>query len=274
MTAHQPRQRGTAFHRLKAREQKIDRMILEEAQRVWRIGEKSASPAQSPALFVSTSKTVFMQRLVDMVLAGHHHYISGKIEFEKAFSLASKFESIYKTGLSRLERSRRRGRGEAAFRWQAWHDETSGIVHWALMKSAGHMPMEAEREKWLDATGRNRLTAPGGYEMVRLTKPTEPRPTWTWRYSKTHYEGLRETIVGDIRGRRDVHLSKLIHDIWRTPGFAGARNQVKQIKILIGSEWRRSRGSDALPQIPDRIGYVRRLANKGRVLKNPKSSKP
>lgn len=231
---------------------------------------KASSPAQSPALFVLTSKTVFMQRLVDMVIAGHYHYISGKIEFDKAFMLASKFDTLYKTGLSRLEQSRRRGRGEAAFRWQAWHDETAGIVHWVLMKSPGQIPVEAEREKWRDATSRNHLTVPGGYEMVRVTKPTEPRPVWTWRYSKDHYERLRESLRGDIRGRRDVRLAQLISQIWRTPGFAGARSQVKQIKILIHSEWRRSRGSDQLPEIPDRIGYVRRLANKGRVLKKPK----
>jgi len=249
------------------------RQMSEKSTTTPKTARKATSAAKHPALFVSAFKAIFMQRLSDMVIGGHHQYISGKIEFQKAYFLASKFESIYQTGLSRLEQSRRRGRGKAAFRWQAWYCETTGIVHWVLLKSTGQMPVEAEGEKWQDATSRNRLTAPGGYELVRITKPTEPRPVWTWRYSKNYYERLRESILGDIRGRRDVQFAQLVSQIWRTPGFAGARSQVKQIKILIQAEWKRNRGSDPLPDIPDRIGYVRRLANKGQVLKKPNPSK-
>jgi hypothetical protein len=46
---------------------------------------------------------------------------------------------------------------------------------------------------------------------------------------------------------------------------------VKQLKVLILAEWKRSRGTDPLPEIPDRLGYVRKLADKGTVMKKAKA---
>jgi hypothetical protein len=40
---------------------------------------------------------------------------------------------------------------------------------------------------------------------------------------------------------------------------------------LILAEWKRSRGTDPLPEIPDRLGYVRKLADKGTVMKKAKA---
>lgn len=219
------------------------------------------------ALFVFTKKTAWMQRISDVIRTGHHEYIFGQISLEKSKFLAEKFSKHYDTGLSKLEQSRKRKKGEASFRWLAWLDENTTIVHWVLCKTTGKVPDEALREKWQDATSKTRLHVVGGYELVRLTKPEEPKPTWTWRYSKSHYEGLRDSLIRAIRNHRDDELRQLIHDIWRTPGFSGARDQVKQIKTLIKAEWKRSRGSDPLPEIPERIGYVRRLSDMGKVLK-------
>jgi hypothetical protein len=41
---------------------------------------------------------------------------------------------------------------------------------------------------------------------------------------------------------------------------------------LILAEWKRSRGTDPLPEIPDRLGYVRKLADKGKVMKKAKAN--
>jgi len=218
------------------------------------------------ALFVFTKKTPWMQRISDLVRTGHHHYILGQIKPEKAKFLAQKFSENYQTGLSKLEQSRRRKKGFASFRFLAWHDEPNNIVHWVLCRTEGVMPEVASREEWQDATSKSRLHVIGGYELVRLTKPDEPKPTWTWRYSKVHYEGLRDNLIRHIRTKRDDQLRQLIHEVWRTPGFAGGRSQVKQIKTLIKNEWKRSRSSEAEPNIPERIGFIRRLGDVGKVL--------
>jgi hypothetical protein len=75
---------------------------------------------------------------------------------------------------------------------------------------------------------------------------------------------LRSQFIACIRQKRDRDLAQLIHTTWRTPGFHGAREQVKKFSDLIKAEWKRSRGADeAIPEIPGRIGYVRRLPDVG-----------
>lgn len=223
--------------------------------------------SKNHALFIFVKKTPWMQRISDLVRTGHHHYIQGQIPLNKAKFLAQKFSDYYETGLSKLDQSRKRKNGFASFRFLAWFDEHNDIVHWILCRTEGQFPDSAKREKWQDATSKNRIHVPGGYELLRLTKPTEPKPVWTWRYTKSHYEGFRESILRIIRTKHDEQLKVLIHEIWRTPGFAGARDQVRSIAKLIIGEWNRSRVGQPMPEIPKRIGYVRRIADVGYILK-------
>lgn len=224
--------------------------------------------SKNHALFIFTKKTPWMQRICDLVRTGHYQYVQGQISPEKAKKLAEKFSDYFETGLSKLDQSRKRKNGLASFRFLAWLDEPNKKVHWILCRTEGEIPEEAKCEEWQDATSNKlRLHIVGGYELVRLTKQAAPKPVWTWRYSKGHFEGLRESILRVIRNRSDVQLSQLIHEIWRTPGFAGARAQVKSIAQLIKSEWKRSRNGQALPVIPKRVGYVRRIADVGVLLK-------
>jgi len=117
-------------------------------------------------------------------------------------------------------------------------------------------------EKWRDALSDRVIVT--GYELVRLTKPEEPRPVWTWRYTKHRHDDLRNEIIDCIRRRKDRDLVQLIATTWRSPGFHGIRDQVKKFKELIQAEWKRTRGSkEGLPDIPDRIGYLRRLSDVG-----------
>lgn len=224
--------------------------------------------SKNHALFIFTKKTPWMQRISDLLRTGHHHYIQGQISTEKVKFLAQKFSDLYETGLPKLDQSRKRKNGFASFRFLAWHDETNNVVHWILCRTEGQIPDNAKREKWQDATNnKTRLHLVGGYELVRLTKVNEPKPVWTWRYTKSHYEGFRDSILRMIRNKSDFELSQLIFQIWRTPGFAGARDQVKSIAKLIIGEWKRSRGGQSLPEIPKRIGYVRRIPDVGYILR-------
>jgi hypothetical protein len=182
---------------------------------------------KNKALFIFNKKGPWMQRISDLICTGHIFYISGQVEIGKVKSLADKFAKNYETGLSKMEQSRKRKNGFASFRFLAWQEDKNEIVHWVLCRTDGIIPEVGNKEKWQDATGKSRLNISGGYELVRLTKPNEPKPTWTWRYNKNHYESLRENVLRVIRNRRDDLLKQLIHEIWRTPGFAGARMQVK-----------------------------------------------
>ncbi|BDB14965.1 hypothetical protein ANFP_22850 [Acidithiobacillus ferrooxidans] len=77
---------------------------------------------------------------------------------------------------------------------------------------------------------------------------------------------LRDTLMLLIRQKRDAHLEQIIESVWRVPGFSGIRDQVKKLAKLLHQEWKRSRGQEeAMPAIPERIRYLRRLPSLGRA---------
>lgn len=210
--------------------------------------------------FVFTKKAVYMQRIGDLVRSGHSSYVQGRVDIEKAGFLVGKFEGRYSISRTKLESSRARRAGKSSTRLLLLLQEGQGDLDWVLLHVHG-VKLDSS-EKWRDAIS-DRVTVTG-YELVRLTKPDEPRPVWTWRYTKSRHDELRNEIIACIRQRKDRDLVRLIETTWRTPGFYGAREQVKKFKELILSEWRRSRGAkDELPDIPVRIGYLRRLSDVG-----------
>ena len=211
--------------------------------------------------FVFTKKTALMQRLGDLVRGGHRDYVEGVISKEKAGWFSGKLHEHYGVGEDRFSASRKRKGGNASFRLLMLIIDDESSLRWWLLKTSGTVPASADREKWRDAINdRLNLTA---YELVRLTKPGKKNPVWTWRYCSSRYESLRELILRAIRNNRDDELRQLIHSIFHTPGFAGAREQVKKLVNLIRQEWKRVRGSDVMPEIPKRLSYVRRLPDTG-----------
>jgi hypothetical protein len=221
-----------------------------------------------PELFVFAKKTVFMQRIADLVRTDHVNYVAGEIPLQKLDALYKKFAKFYNCHLNKLEASRYRKKGYSSARFLAYLPENADKAHWVLLVSHGAFEFAelGKLEKWRDAL-KDRIEVTG-YELVRLTKETEPKPVWTWRYTKTREAEIRDAIVSDIRHRQDIALSQLINTVWRSPGFAGVRDQVKKMGNLIREEWKRSRSkTEPLPEIPQRIGYVQRLPDKGKYIK-------
>lgn len=214
--------------------------------------------------FVFTKKTVYMQRISDLVGTGHVHYVQGVVDIERAGFLAGKFETRYAICQTKLQASRARKAGMSSTRLRFLRrSENTTELEWILLQAPGSEPDKSE--KWRNALEDRVLVT--GYELVRITKPNEPRPVWTWRYSRVRHDELRNSIIQSIRQKRDRDLEALIHSIWRSPGFAGIREQVKKFDSLIKVEWKGARkASEQMPDIPTRIGYVRRLKDVGAKL--------
>ena len=212
-----------------------------------------------------------MQRIADLVRSGHTSYVQGVISIEKAGFLADKFETRYATSVTKLQASRARQAGGSSTRLLFLVQEIeANQLHWILLQYPGETPDIVE--KWRDAVS-DRITLTG-YELVRLTKSNEAKPVWTWRYTRNRHDDLRNQFIACIRQKRDRDLAQLIHTAWRTPGFHGAREQVKKFTDLINTEWKRSRGAgEPRPEIPSRIGYVRRLPDIGLQLSTLRRSR-
>jgi hypothetical protein len=169
--------------------------------------------------FVFSKKTVFMQRAADLVRSGHTAYVQGQVSIEKAGFLAGKFETRYATSVTKLQASRARQKGGSSTRLLLLTQESDARqLHWLLLQYPGQTADTAE--KWRD-TLSDRITITG-YELVRLTKPNESNPVWTWRYTRNRHDDLRNQFIACIRQRRDRDLAQVIHTTWRTPGFYGS----------------------------------------------------
>lgn len=222
--------------------------------------------------FIFTSRTVWMQRCSDMASKNHVLYLRGSCPPEKIISLWDKFNRFYDLELTRLERSRLRKKGFASARMFLLARKEFGYgkqdIEWVLMRSEGLLNAAAAdaRERWLSAVGNQQRIQMDGFELVRLTRPSNQSPSWTWRFSRDLYEELRNSIVDDIRHHRMDRLSGTVERIWRAPGFAGIRAQGKGLMKLIKDEQNRSQKPSSFIELPQRFGYIRRIPDKGITL--------
>jgi len=216
--------------------------------------------AKNPWIF--TKKSVFMQRIADRVRNGCTLFLQGQSHLEKVPFLAQKLLDRYPLNLTAMQASRRRKSGGGTYTWVGYYEPEHDLVHWVLLLDPGQVIDDTD--KWLSVTQeRVKIT---GYELVRLNRTGASAPSWTWRYTRLRMDQIRTAFVSAIRGRRDLDFAQLAHSTWRSPGFAGVREQVKKLRQLIVSEWKRARSeAEVMPDLPKQIGYVRRLPDVGSV---------
>jgi len=130
-----------------------------------------------------------------------------------------------------------------------------------LRHAAGDKNLPETERKKAHAT----LTALGRRQQA---KGARGGLSWTWRYTREANEALRLRLVQAIRDHRDDQVRQIVREAWRTPGFAGARDQVLKLPALIKGEWKRTRSVNlaGVPETPARLGYVQRLPDAGHRL--------
>lgn len=216
--------------------------------------------------FVITKKTVYMQRIADLVRLNHHRYVLGQIPLKKAAFFAAKMDLYYNCYADKMTAHRSRKLGFCSARLLFLHTTGNENLSWILLITPGEWPTPHRgKERWLDPTVSEERIGVTGYELVRHIRAGNAKPSWTWRYNSRRHDEVRDAIVMAIRRHNNNELVKLIDSIWRSPGFAGVREQVKKFADLIRSEWTRT-GVGDIPDMPKGLGYVRRLPDKGKPL--------
>jgi len=218
--------------------------------------------------YILTKKTVYMQRVADAVRLNHSRYITGQIPLEKASFFAAKMDLFYNCYQDKVTAHRQRQIGFCSARLLFLHMDQASHLTWILLVTPGEWPTpNGGDEKWRDPTDPHARVTLTGYELVRHIRSGNSKPSWTWRYNSRRYDELRESLILAIRRHNTQDLVQLIDTTWRSPAFAGIREQVKKLAELIRAEWTRS-GVGPMPELPKNIGYVRRLPDKGKYLSN------
>jgi hypothetical protein len=201
--------------------------------------------------------------MADFVRLGFVHYVVGEARADRAQALSMKFMRLYEVHLHRNQRARLRAKGEASAYCLWWQPHTATMAFALLLTPEPHAARQLEKLK--DATEREGRLVLGDYELVQRPRPGQQRAAWTWRLTEGAYEGWRARVLQVVRGGHDFVVSQLVDDLMATPGFAGVREQVKKLKALFRSEWKRRRGNQPAMALP-RQRFVQRLSNRGAPL--------
>lgn len=205
-------------------------------------------------------KTTTMQRLQDFVRTGYYHHVSGKVSAERAQLLANKFAEQYQVDVSKFVRSRRKakGWGNAVLILYPIVDSTD-FWWWLLVTEGEHSAHQ--KEQLCDARNKHqRVCWADEYELVRMTKKEQSKPSWTWRMTAPLETYWEQRIRKAISSYDDSLIKQAIWSLYRTPGFSGIRNNVGQLVKHLRGDWQRiKRGSIPLPHIPQKLNYLARL---------------
>lgn len=117
--------------------------------------------------FVIRYKTLLMQRLLDAVRHGYHHYTSGQVPAEKALAFCQKFAERYDVALNRDQRAYRKRLGKGNARLVLADLAKSGVLHWFLLVSEGDHPAR-QQEPLRDALDSSTRIRVDDYELLRL----------------------------------------------------------------------------------------------------------
>lgn len=234
----------------------------------------------NPTIF--ESRALVMQRLTDAVSHGYTHSCHGTIGIDRCAKFAKKFDLNYSVSADRNERARRKRANLGNSVLILWLKDE--YINWWLLVTppeVGDHPAHT-LETLSDAAKSNERIEIDGFELVRLPKKAPkvagtnshnqtPRQskqinsTLTWRMNQGKYQAWRDSIIQSVRNSNTRSMELLMYKLWSSPGFSGIRTQVGKLASLYRGEVKRSGRKDA-PALPKRLGYIRRLSNRGITL--------
>lgn len=188
-------------------------------------------------------KTPFMQRVQEAVGDGYLHWTAGTVPLAAAQKLVRKFKAAYAVDVDKNERYRRKllGLGNARLFLRC----TEGThIDFFLLVSKGEHPAH-QMEKLIDST-RSPVTY-RELELVALTFPGRHKPSMTWRMRADTVEGWRQRLHSCTAHYNRQELYMCWHSLYRTPGFAGIRQQVGNLVSFWRREWKQLRGDAPCP---------------------------
>jgi hypothetical protein len=173
-----------------------------------------------------------------------------------------KFARLYGVHLHRNHKARERAYGHASACLLWWRTHTDTLLFCLLITPGPHAAHALESLRDVHAR-ETRLTL-GDYELVQRSRADSARPAWTWRLTQEAYEGWRLRSLEVCRGANDFEVTQYLEALNATPGFAGIREQVRKVKALFRSEWKRRRTDRSVcPSAGTKHRYVQRLSNSG-----------
>jgi hypothetical protein len=216
--------------------------------------------------FTRIGRNVAMQRIADAVSDGYTQYHFGSILVSKLVRLVKKFDIQYQIGLTCNQRLHRRRNGMGNAKLILWQSSVDTVDFYLLVSNpeAGYHPAHA-LEDLLDC---NEIPIRfGDYELVKsnlngANNTKNKQYKLTWRFAKAPLEEWKSGIKHHVRNCPDFEVNQLLLRLFKSPGFAGIRQQVGHLCSLYRAEIKRANRPNP-PMLPKKLGYCRRLSDAG-----------
>lgn len=192
---------------------------------------------------VLTSKTVFLQRVQEAVIAGYRHHTQGTIAIEKAPGLFRKFKDLYLVHLDKNARYRRKAAALGNARLIVRFNEDADLDFFLLISPGEHPAHQLEKLGDI----RKRPLVYKEFELILQTLKGRDKPGLTWRLSMDTIEAWRQRLHLHTVHYNRFELFRAWHSLYRVPGFGGIRRQVGELVCYWRKEWKQHRGLDACP---------------------------
>lgn len=197
---------------------------------------------------VPTTVTAAMRLLLLDVSRGYTQYVSGTVPADRALALSARFHERYDLAGDKVQKSRRRAKGQAVFALHLFPQAGTPDLDWWLLRTEGDHPL-LTMERWRNANDvRSAITWWGRYELVREPVPVAHRKKlagpagkpikpvmWTWRFRRQVMDEMRAHIRHCVQ-HPDDRLRQLVRLLSVAPGWRQIRTQVKQLYFYLDQQ--------------------------------------
>lgn len=203
-------------------------------------------------------KSVLLQS-VGKVIENYPDYLAITCKTLTAEKTANKLIERYGIRFDKAGRQHRlwlRKNGKASYRLFAYSPIDEQVVL-IVLKSDGEAV--EDNEAWSNAYKQPLSLL--GYELVRMTRPEQEKPAWTWRLTQQRKTGFLSEAKKHINDKEPDRLIKHMKKVFKSCGFAGVRKDIKEINQAVLAHWQRTmKDKTPLPNgYPDKHGYLRAM---------------
>jgi len=219
-------------------------------------------PAGQSYVRIPSSRAACMRILLEIVERGSCYWASGTVSPDKATALAEKFALLYGTDVGASRRSALRARHRAASQVLFWPRSPTCLEWWLLVSEGDGVVHEREKLKNAGRTGE-RLTFLDQFRLVRRQREREKGGgrRWTWVLAPEAFERHLHTVRELSRShgsdsRITDRLDRYLNQLRALPGFAGIREQKKELQRAGREAWQRTHREPATYPWGERIPYL------------------
>jgi hypothetical protein len=223
-------------------------------------------------------KSTASQRILDRAARDATHYRKITVPFEKIVQNIAKLNAIFNFNLTPMQRFKRKDKqmpvADLIVFWNRAKPDAADlflmIYEDATRFSDSEQFLRWDAKEPLTAlVGADKLVLTNQYELVQLPRkkstikyaPNHAPSSWTWRMTDAYYAHFQKQIKKgiDCWTANPVPLKQVVHSLYGTLGYRGARMQVGYLMTELRTNWKQRFNTPFSAEVSLNLSYLGRL---------------